>query len=138
MPLAEFRAAIAKTIPADRVTDDAQALTAVADDMTECPAGQPGLVVRVRNVEDVQAVVRAARAARVPLVPRLAGTNLGGLTIAAPGAVVVDLLGMNRIVEVNEADQYAVIEPGVTWEQLKGHLEEKKIDLVIGYPLSPP
>lgn len=138
MPLQEFRAAIAKTLPADRVTDEAQALAAVADDMTECPAGEPGLVVRVTTVEEVQAVVRAARAAHVPLVPRLAGTNLGGLTNPAPGAVVVDLLPMNRIVEVNEADQYAVIEPGVTWEQLKGHLEEKKLDLVIGYPLSPP
>ena len=138
MPLADFRTAIARTLPADRVTDDAQALRAVADDMTECPAGQPALVVRPQTVAEVQAVVRAARAARVPLVPRLAGTNLGGLTIPAPGAVVVDLLPMNRIIEVNEADQYAVLEPGVTWEQLKAHLEERKIDLVMGYPLSPP
>ena len=138
MPLSDFRAAIAKTLPADRITDDAQALKAVADDMTECPAGQPGLVVRLKTVEEVQAVIRAARAAHVPLVPRLAGTNLGGLTNPAPGAVVVDLLPMNRIIEVNEADQYAVIEPGVTWEQLKAYLEEKKIELVIGFPLSPP
>jgi len=138
MPLPEFRAALKGALPADRLHDDAQSLAAVADDMTENPPGQPALVAQVRSVAEVQAVVRAARAARVPLVPRVGGSNVGGLTNPAPGAVVVDLTKMNQIVEVNEEDLYVVIEPGVTWEQLKAHLDERKVDLVIGYPLSPP
>jgi FAD/FMN-containing dehydrogenase len=138
MSIDEFRAALASAVPPERICDDARSLAAVADDMTENPAGKPALVVRVTTVAEVQAVVRAARAARAPLVPRLAGTNLGGLTNPAPGAVVVDLLPMNRIVEVNEEDLYAVVEPGVTWEQLKAHLDGKDVDLVVGYPLSPP
>jgi FAD/FMN-containing dehydrogenase len=138
MSLAEFRAALKGALPEDRLRDDPASLAAVADDMTENPPGRPALVARPLTVAEVQAVVQAARAGRVPLVPRVGGSNVGGLTIPAPGAVVVDLTGMNQIVEVNEEDLYVVVEPGVTWEQLKAHLDERQIDLVIGYPLSPP
>ncbi|HEY3357924.1 MAG TPA: FAD-binding oxidoreductase [Polyangia bacterium] len=138
MPLTDLRAALAAVLPDGRVHDDPAALAAVAEDMTENPAGEPALVVDARTVAEVQGVVRACRAARTPLVPRVAGTNVGGLTIPARGAVVLDLAHMDQIVEVNEADLYAVVEPGVTWEGLKRHLDERQLDLVVGYPLSPP
>jgi 4-cresol dehydrogenase (hydroxylating) flavoprotein subunit len=51
---------------------------------------------------------------------------------------VVDLSPMNRILEVNAEDGYALIEPGVTWEQLKAYLAERDLPLRMGYPLSPP
>ena len=138
MSVAELRAALAGAVPADHFHDDPASLAAVAGDTTENPPGEPALVVAPTEVAEVQAIVRAARVARVPLVPRVAGTNVGGLTIPPRGGVVVDLAGMNRIVEVNEKDLYAIIEPGVTWEGLKRHLDEHQPDLVVGYPLSPP
>ena len=109
-----------------------------ANDYTEEDPRLPGLVVLPTTVLQVQDLVRAAHEAKVSLTPRVAGSNVGGLAIPPEGGVVVDLRRMNRIIEVQSEDMYALIEPGVTWEQLKAHLAQEKIPLRMGYPLSPP
>jgi glycolate oxidase subunit GlcD len=73
----------------------------------------PSAVVLPRTREEVRAVVRACRSAGVPFVPRGAGTGLSGGALANDGAVVIECSRMNRIVEVNAIDRYAVVEPGV-------------------------
>lgn len=115
-----------------------EALTPYASDYTEEDPRSPGLVVKPRSTEEVQAVVRLSRELGLPLAVRVSGSNVGALAMPPEGGMVVDLSLMNRIHEVNEEDLYAVIEPGVTWEQLKAHLAEKNIPLRMGYPLSPP
>ncbi|MFC1642418.1 FAD-binding oxidoreductase [Myxococcota bacterium] len=122
----------------ERVLVDAGALAEFSGDMTENPEAPPDAVVRVESLEQLQAVVRLADGSRTPLVPRVAGTNLGGLTIATRGGWIVDLTAMNRIVELNEADCVAVVEPGVTFGQMRAALDSAPTKLTIGYPLSPP
>ena len=75
-------------------------------------SASPLAVVLVRSREEVQRVVRACREYSVPFVPRGAGTGLSGGALA-DGAVVIEFSRMNRILEVNAADRYAVVEPGV-------------------------
>lgn len=113
-------------------------LAAYGSDYTEEEPRSVGLVVFPTTVEQVQAVVRLARQEHISLTPRVSGSNVGGLAIPPEGGVVVDLSRMNRILEVQQADMYALIEPGVTWEQLKAHLAQSEIPLRMGYPLSPP
>ena len=120
------------------VTDAAEVLQEYADDWTEIPGHAPDVVVKATTVEQVQAVLRLANEQRVPVTPRVANSNIGGLAIAEQGGVILDLTGMNRIVETNPADMYAVIEPGVTWGDMKRHLAENHPALRFGYSLSPP
>ncbi|KAF1719337.1 FAD-binding oxidoreductase [Pseudoxanthomonas wuyuanensis] len=63
--------------------------------------------------QQVIALVRACRAHRVPLVARGAGTSSTGAVIPYQGGVVVSFERMNRILEVNPHDRYAIVEPGV-------------------------
>ena len=74
---------------------------------------QPTAVVFPRSTDDVVRIVKACRRFRTPFVPRGAGTGLSGGAIANEGAVVVECSRMNRILEVNAEDRYAVVEPGV-------------------------
>ncbi len=74
---------------------------------------QPTAVVFPRSTDDVVRIVKACRRFRTPFVPRGAGTGLSGGAIANDGAVVVECSRMNRILEVNAEDRYAVVEPGV-------------------------
>ena len=62
------------------------------------------------NVEEVQAVVRAANQFKIPLYTISTGRNLGygGSAPAYSGSVVLDLKRMNRILEVNEENAYAL------------------------------
>jgi len=122
----------------DRVRTDDATRAAYGRDTTENPDGMPEAIVAVNELDELREIVRLAAAARIPLVPRVAGTNLGGLAIPSRGGWVVDLAGMNRIVDIDLDDRIAVIEPGVTFIQLRRTLDELSPRLTIGYPLSPP
>jgi glycolate oxidase subunit GlcD len=75
-------------------------------------SGRPIAVVLPHSREEVQRVVTLCGEHGVPFVPRGAGTGLSGGAHAAD-AVVIECSRMNRILEVNAADRYAVVEPGV-------------------------
>jgi FAD/FMN-containing dehydrogenase len=130
--------AVRAALPPDAVRLEAHVRTAFAADTTEIDGSPPDAVITVRTAAELQEVVRAAAAERVPLIPRVAGTNVGGLTIPARGGWVLDLTGMDRIVSIDDDDLVAVIEPGVTFGALKEALDRRRPPLTLGFPLSPP
>src|SRR5213594_2968834 len=70
-----------------------------------------GLVIP-RDAEDVAAAVAACRKFDAPLLPRGAGTSLAGQCCNV--AVVLDFTkSMNRILEMNAAERFARVQPGV-------------------------
>lgn len=129
---------LASLLRPEQVLTDAATLAEASADRTEAEPQRPLAVVKPCTVEEVQAVVRWANSHRVPLTPVVANTNLGGLAIPAPGGVVVDLKEMNRIVEVDKTAMYAVVEPGVTFGDLRRYLDRHHPGLIAAYPLSPP
>jgi 4-cresol dehydrogenase (hydroxylating) len=105
------------------VVDDTGALD-IAARATVPDAKRPGAVVFPTTVEDVVTVVRIANEFLVPIWPVSKGRNwgYGSATPAVENTVVLHLERMNRILEIDEDLAYAVIEPGVTYRQLKEHL----------------
>ena len=73
----------------------------------------PTVVVLPRTTSEVSDVVKAAGAHGVPVVARGAGTGLSGGAIAEHGGIVVALTRMTSILEIDEANRLAVVEPGV-------------------------
>jgi glycolate oxidase len=73
----------------------------------------PGAVTLPRSAEQVQAVVRVCARHKIPFVSRGAGTGLSGGALPFPGGVVISLARMNRILEVDYVNRFAVVEPGV-------------------------
>lgn len=121
------------------VSDGAAERHTYSLDMTENPPREPLMVVMPASTEEVVQVVRLANETRTPLVPFVAGQNVGGLTIPqVDGAVVVDLKRMDRVVEVDEDAMYAVVEPGVTFGHLRRFLDQHHPSLRYTYPLAPP
>ena len=107
-------------------------------DQTENPAQSPSVVISATHVEQIQDLVKLAGQNKIPITPRVAGTNLGGLTIPEKDGWGLDLSKMNRIIDINHQDMVALIEPGVTFGQLKEALDRCDPPLTIGFPLSPP
>ena len=83
------------------------------DMMPLAPSGKPLVVVFPQDTSQVVAVVKACSAAGVPIVPRGAGSGLTGAANAVDGAVTVVLTKMNRILEIDEGNRLAVVQPGV-------------------------
>ncbi|BFV55492.1 FAD-binding and (Fe-S)-binding domain-containing protein [Kitasatospora sp. CMC57] len=76
-------------------------------------------VVRPADTDDVRAAVRLCREYGVPLVPRGAGTSIGGQAIG-PGAVVLDFRRhVNRVLTVDPDARIARVEPGAVLDRLQ-------------------
>src|SRR5229473_9736 len=73
----------------------------------------PDIVVFPRSTEDVVAIVKISREHGVAIVGRGAGTGLSGGAIARAGGIVIGFARMNRILELDYANERAVVEPGV-------------------------
>jgi len=88
------------------------------------------------STEEVQQIVRVANRHGVPLYPISNGRNLGygGSAPTYSGCVVLDLKRMNRILEVNEENAYALVEPGVSYFDLYRYFQEKKLKLWVDCP----
>ena len=111
---------------------------AINDDYTHDEAltaqpTRPAAVLRPANAEQVAAILRTANQHGVPVTARGAGTGLSGACIPRADGVVVSFERMNRIVEIDEANAVAVVEPGVQLDQLDGELAARGLV----YPVYP-
>ena len=70
-------------------------------------------VVFPQTAEHVAALVRLANREGMPFVARGAGTGLSGGCLPAEGGLVISLMRMNRVLEIDYANQFAVVEPGL-------------------------
>jgi len=109
-----------------------------SQDMTYAEPSWPDIVVLPKSAEEVQAIIRLANKDKIPVTPYLGGGNIGGLTIPLEGGISLDLKRMNRIIEVNETDMYAIVECGVTLGDMKGYLDKNHPKLIYSYAFSPP
>ena len=101
-------------LPAESVVVDPDVTESYRHDMAGfCAAGQPAVLVFPDTVEQVQHVMRTATALRVPVVPQGARTGLSGAANAVDGCILLSLVRMNRILEIDPVNRFAVVEPGV-------------------------
>ena len=109
-----------------------------SQDMTPAEPNWPDMVVMPQSVEEIQSIICLANKEKIPVIPYVAGGNIGGLTIPLKGGIVLDLRRMDRIVEVSDNDMYAVVEAGATFGILKAYLDKHHPGLMYTYAFSPP
>jgi glycolate oxidase len=96
---------------------------AVGDDYTHDEAlstawVRPAYVVRPATTDEVAAIVAIAARHGIPVTARGSGTGLSGACIPSPDGLLVSFERMNRILEIDEENHVAVVEPGVTLDDL--------------------
>jgi len=96
----------------------------------------PSGAVAPDGVEQVQAVLRIANRYKIPLWTVSTGKNLGygGSAPLLSGSVVLDLKRMNRVLEVNDKNHYALVEPGVSYFDLYRYIRERNLKAWIDPP----
>jgi len=111
-----LRERLLRVVGPDGVIDDPDELLVYEYDASdEVFAGhhRPDITVLPRTAEQVQEIVKLANEFGLPVTPRGAGTGLAGAALAVRGGILVVMTRMNRVLEINERDGYAVVEPGV-------------------------
>ena len=107
-----------QTLLGDRLsTGDAVRAEHSRDEAYSAPV-LPDAVAFPADVDEVAAIMKACSAAGCPVVPFGIGTSLEGHVVPLHGGVSVDLSRMDRILEIDERNLLAVVEPGVTRNQL--------------------
>src|SRR5664279_4997375 len=99
------------------ITDHQRLRTYECDGLTHHKV-TPALVVLVETTAHVAAVVRACAAAGVPFVARGSGTGLSGGALPHADGVLIVMSRMREVLEIDRANQRAVVEPGVINLQL--------------------
>ena len=127
--IAEFRRVLGEAsvlVTATQLTPYVKTMMPVAD-----AEHTPSAALLATTVEQIQKIVAICNRFKVPIWTISTGKNLG-YGSAAPGErgqVILDLKRMNRILEVDPDLCYALVEPGVTYQQLYDHIQQN------GYPL---
>jgi glycolate oxidase len=106
-----------------RLSSENQDLQRARTDKSGHESSTPPLcVVIAESVSDVRTTMRIASATLTPVVVRGAGTGLAGGSIGSAGEIVLSLEKLNRILEINHEDLYAVVEAGVINGDFNDHL----------------
>jgi len=74
----------------------------------------PDAVVKPDSTEEVEKILAYAEAQKIPVTPRGGATGLCGGCVPRMGGIVLSLERMNRIIEIDQKNQMAVVEAGVT------------------------
>jgi 4-cresol dehydrogenase (hydroxylating) len=97
---------------------------------------QPLFVVQPGNVEEVQEVVRLANELEVHIWASSAGRNYGygGSAPLVSESIVINMRRMNNVLEINDEDGFALVEPGVTFFDLHTKIRENEMDVMMSVP----
>jgi len=119
------------------VTNDPETLDTYSRDLSFVKPIKPRFVVKPGSTDEVQSLVNWANQTQTPLVPvSSAPPRFRGDTIpSVPGAVIVDLSGMKKILRIDVRNKVAMIEPGVTYSELQPELAKEGLRLIT--PLVP-
>jgi FAD/FMN-containing dehydrogenase len=126
---------LSKAVGAEHFSDAPQVLSTYSKDFSLAPQGAPDYVVKAKDAQQVQKVIKFANEHLIPVVPASSAVHFHGATIPRKGGIVLDLSGMNQILEVDELNRRVRIEVGVTWEQLIKVLGKKGFRMIM--PLLP-
>lgn len=122
--LRRLRAELSRSISSDRVLWSAADLHLYSFDATKVSV-RPDVVVRVKSADEVARILTRANDEGIPVYPRGAGTGLSGGAVPTMGGIVLDLAGMDRIVELDEDNLTVTAEAGVVIGDLQSLAEEK-------------
>jgi 4-cresol dehydrogenase (hydroxylating) len=90
-------------------------------------------ILKPANRNELLQIIKHASENNIPLYTYSKGYNwgLGSKLPVQDNCTLIDLSALNKIIEVNEAFRYAIVEPGVTQQQLYEYLEANNFKLML-------
>lgn len=83
------------------------------DEMPIYGSYQPEVLIAAKSTEDVSNIMRICNENKIPVLARGAGSGLVGSGVAINGGVMIDMQGMNQILEYDLDNLVVRVQPGV-------------------------
>lgn len=94
-------------------------------DKTEDYLFLPDIVLKPGTPEEISAILKICNHYKIPVTPRGAGTGLSGGAIPIKKGVVISMERFNKILEIDELNLQATVEPGVITEVFQNAVKAK-------------
>lgn len=117
----------------DSVITDSDDLNIYSKDYTENLSFCPEVIIKPHNTKEVSEIIKLANELNIPVVPRGGGTGLSGGALAVYGGICLSMERFKKIIEIDEENFQAIVEPGVITQVLMEECEK----LGLYYPPDP-
>ncbi len=107
------------------VFTDAESLHKYGHDETEDLNFPPQVVVKPRTAEEIAEILKICNKENIPLTPRGAGTGLSGGALPVYGGIVLSMERFSQILNIDERNLQATVEPGVINQVFQEAVMEK-------------
>jgi glycolate oxidase len=112
---------------------DAENLKNYGHDETEDLLFMPEVIVKPRSAAEISEILKLANQELISVTPRGAGTGLSGGALPIHAGIVLSMERFNQIIEIDERNLQATVEPGVINEVFQNAVKE----LGLFYPPDP-
>lgn len=109
----------------DFVLTNIEELEHYSHDETEDLRFKPAVVVKPNSAAQIAEIMKIANAEHIPVTPRGAGTGLSGGALPVFGGILLSTERLNRIIELDERNLQATVEPGVINQVFRDTVEAK-------------
>ena len=104
---------------------DSESLQKYSHDETEDLVYYPEVVIKPRTPEEISEVLKLCNRENISITPRGAGTGLSGGALPINKGILLSMERFNQIIEIDERNLQATIEPGVINEVFQDAVKEK-------------
>ena len=91
----------------------------------------PHYVVLPANSEEVQKIVSIAKNHKIPITVQTTGLNIAGVCVPPKGGILMDMKRLDKVLEIDEVNCRATIQPYVTIARLSCELQKRKLFLPV-------
>jgi glycolate oxidase len=96
-----------------------------AHDKTEDYSFLPAMVLKPGVTDEISRIMQLCNSHRIPVTPRGAGTGLAGSALPTHHGIVLSMERFNKILNIDELNLQATVEPGVITEVFQNAVKEK-------------
>jgi len=129
----DILAAIKSIVGEEAVITQHTDLEKYSHDETEDLHYYPDVVAKPKSVDEVSALMKLCNAHLIPVTPRGAGTGLSGGALPVFGGLLIATERFNKILNIDEQNLQATVEPGVITEEFMNAVQAKGLL----YPVDP-
>jgi glycolate oxidase len=113
-----------KITGSENIFTDEETLALCSKDETEDLKFAPEVVIKPSSAKQISEILKLANESLIPVTPRGGGTGLSGGALPVYGGIVVSMEKFNRIIEIDEKNYQAVVEPGVITQVFQEEVEK--------------
>ncbi len=112
---------------AEFVSTNSEVLEESSKDYTEDLRFMPEVVVRPSSAREISEILKICNREKIPVTPRGAGTGLSGGALPVHGGVVIAMNRFNKIIQIDERNLQATVEPGVINQVFQDAVQAKNL-----------